>query len=174
MKLAKKNVGATLPLSFAYLAYAWGIGKNYPCAVSQKVDVVPRTDGVGDPFIQKKPPFVSGIDNHGKALIYYLPKKLFINALIKEKSLEVASLLQDHTFLMQLRHLKEGESLWKALLEDKKTVWACLAREHDKWQPLIWDQILHGTRANPTQSFDQISSDIGCWCSPATIHRWLK
>ena len=135
---AKKSFGVSLPLSSAYLAYAWGVGKNYPQAVGQKLDIITGKDGVGDPFIRKKVPFVSVVNSRRqKAALYYSPKKLFINAFIKEKSISVASLAHDHTVVMHSRHLKEGESQWKTLSDHEKTVWECLAREHNKRQPLV-------------------------------------
>jgi hypothetical protein len=174
MRPAKRTVGASLPLSFAYMAYAWGVGKNYPRAVAKRLDAFPAKDGGSDPFVRKKAPFSSVIDDREKAVQYYSPKKLFINAHIKERSIAVAALSHDHTFLMRSRHLQEGESLWQALSEEQKTVWACLSREHHERQPLIRDQILDAIRANPTKSFEQISSDIGGWCAASTIHRWLQ
>ena len=52
MKPAKGTHGASLPLLFASLAYARGVGKNNPRAVAKKLDSIPGNDGVSDPFIQ--------------------------------------------------------------------------------------------------------------------------
>ena len=173
-KTAKRTVGSTLPVSLRYLAFAWGVGKNYPRVVRKKLDVVPGRGGVSDAFVRERAPFQSVIVDREKALRYYSPKQLFVNAHVKEQNSEMASLSYDHTYLMRSRHLQEAESMWETLSDDEKTVWACLAREHDERQPLIRDQILDAIRANPTKSFEQISTDVGCWCSSATIHRWLQ
>ena len=50
--------------------------------------------------------------------------------------------------------------------------WEQRAREHDRRQPGILESILTVLEGDPTRSFDQVSADIGGWCSGDTIRRW--
>jgi hypothetical protein len=102
----------------------------------------------------EKKPFVSVIVDREKARLYYQPKKLFINANVKEKSGMVAHLSIDHTYLIWSRHLEESESLWDELPEEEKTIWSF--REHDERQPLIRDQ---NSRCNQGKS-DEVDSRL--------------
>jgi len=51
--------------------------------------------------------------------------------------------------------------------------WEQRAREHDRRQPGILESILTVLEGDPTRSFDQVSADIGGWCSGDTIRRFF-
>ena len=48
-----------------------------------------------------------------------------------------------------------------------------VSRKQLEVQPHIRDRIIQTLRDGPTKSFRQVAVDIGEWCSPAAIHRWI-
>ena len=51
--------------------------------------------------------------------------------------------------------------------------WEQRAREHDARQPGILEAILSVLETDPTRSFEQVSADVGDWCSGSTIRRFF-
>lgn len=72
------------------------------------------------------------------------------------------------------RRLKAAMKGYDAAGAAEHARWEQISREHVRRQPGILEAILLVLERDPTRSFDQVSADIGGWCSGDTIRRFFE
>lgn len=164
----KKRRSNYSPVSYRYLASAWGVGKNFPKKV---LNEKPQPS---EPMPTTNPTQLSVIDSMEAAKTKYTAKNLFLYHRVRERMAEQEVFAYNYGRQEQ-QHIfrEEGKAEWALLGDSDRAYWESQARTKIARQPYIRDNIIEAMRANPSKSFQSISEDIGHWCSASTIHKWF-
>ncbi|KAI2489145.1 hypothetical protein MHU86_25447 [Fragilaria crotonensis] len=103
----------------------------------------------------------SAINNREAAKAWYTPQLLFMqDQVTRGKKSQAETLAYESTKAVRYTWTEEeAKAEWVLLSPAEKEVWNFHARNHDKRQPFIRDQIIKAIRKNPTQSFQKIAAD---------------
>jgi hypothetical protein len=167
----KKRSRVHNPLSKSYLAFAWGVGKNYGAdLVNGRARPLPGVKAA------RKPNSVNlcVIDSQEAATLRYTAEFLFVQDYVRQKSKANNQYAYEDTRAMEKSWREEAKARWSRMSEVKKRVWYKEQRDHDERQPLVRDQIIESLQANGAKSYRAVAEDIGYWCCASTIQKWLS
>ena len=166
-----KSKNKSNPCTISYLAKAWGVGRNFPLENMKK-----EHQALASTEKKPNPTQLSVIDSLESAQIHFSARNLFIASRIEERTNEEKVFAFDTQSRTERFHLfrEEAKAEWVVAEPELCNFWEAMSRSKVARQPHIRDNIIEVMRENHAKSFEQISHDIGNWCSVRTIVRWLS
>jgi hypothetical protein len=163
------------PHTITYLSKAWGVSKNFPL-INLKKRAALGLLSLNTATKQKTKPMKLGIiDSLEATKVHYSAKALFVANRIHERTAKEA--VYAYESVTRAKHLhefrEEAKGEWVVAEPNIVHFWEAQSRSKIAQQPQIRDNIIEAMRANPTKSFEQITVDIGNWCSASTIQKWI-
>lgn len=174
----KKRTARHIPWSIRYLMYAWGRGKNYSTKLLKRTRQTAKatesdTNKRQQPKVLKAKGNASYIVDRERGRRFYNARYFYVKQYVETRMDEERDLFSDAK-AKRLQLMARAKQCWNTVTnQDTIQLYEARAREHDKRQPFVQDEILALLKGDPSLSFEKLSESIGGWCSASAIQSWL-